>query len=120
MHFILRERPEVRLMPCMFLLVQKLSGDPAEVVGNARKKHGVERYRRLAQLCDSSAGARNWSDAQLLYHPAPASSMSVLLGKLTEWKNLETRCQARAGESVPPTLRTLVLRDMCPRRLYDT
>ena len=40
-------------------LVHRLEGEPAEVVRLARNKHGLEQYRRLAQLCDPAAGGRN-------------------------------------------------------------
>ena len=90
-------------------LVHRLDGDPAEVVRNSANKPGIEQYRCLAQLCDPAAGGRLWSDAQRLYYPTPASSVQAIPAKIAEWKNLELRCKARSGESVPPVLRNLAL-----------
>ena len=45
------------------LLVHRLKGDPGEIVRNKARKSGVEQYRSLAQLCDPSAGGRNFVDA---------------------------------------------------------
>ena len=50
--------PEVNAAIKRFL-VHKLDGDPAEVVRNASKKHGLEQYRLLAQLCDPTVSGRN-------------------------------------------------------------
>ena len=63
-------------------------------------------------------GGRIWNDAQQLYHPTPASSLSALPAKLAEWKNLEVRCKARSGETLTPTCRNLALLAMCPGELY--
>ena len=101
-------------------LLHRLEGDPAEVVRSASKKPGVEQYRCLAQLCDPTASGRNWVDSRSLYHPSPASSVQALPAKIAEWETLETRCKERSGESVPATLRTLALLDMCPERLRET
>ena len=105
--------PEVNASIKRFL-VHKLDGDPAEVVRNASKKHGLEQYRLLAQLCDPTVSGRNWNDARWLYHPSPASSIASLPAKIAEWKNLEIRLKARSGETMPTTLRTLALINLCP------
>ena len=100
-------------------LVHRLAGDPGEVVREARRKHALEQYRILAQLCDPAAAGRSWSDSQSLYHPSAATSIMALPAKIVEWKNLETRCKTRTGESVPPTLRTMVLLNLCPTALKE-
>ena len=100
-------------------LVHRLEGDPAEVVRSMAKKNGLEQYRCLAQLCDPSAGGRNWADSQQLYHPSPASSLQGLPSRIAEWEILESRCRSRSGEEVPGTFRTLALIAMCPKSLYE-
>ena len=100
-------------------LVHKLDGDPAEIVQTKAHLPGIEQYRTLAQLCDPTAGGRNWSDAQHLYYPSPAGSLQALPAKIAEWKNLESRCKARSGEKVPPTLRNIALLNLCPSNLKD-
>ena len=53
------------------LMLHKLEGEPAEVVRSVSKRHGLEQYRTLAQLCDPSAGGRNWADAWSMSVLAP-------------------------------------------------
>ena len=105
------------------MLVHRLEGEPAEVVRSVAQAHGLEQYRMLAQLCDPSAGGRNWVDVQRLHHPSPAPNMHSLLSKIAEWKSLEVRVKARSGGAIPPTLRILALINLCPeflqKRLYD-
>ena len=100
-------------------LVHRLTGDPAEIVRTAAAKPAAEQYRCLAQLCDPAAGGRNWSDAKALYHPTSAPNLQSVPARIAEWKSLETRCQARSGEKVPPTLRSMALLNLCPPSLYD-
>merc|ERR1711994_826398 len=84
-------------------LVHRLEGDPAEVVRTqaSANKPGLEQYRCLAQLCDPTAGGRNWLDSKHLYHPTQASSIQGLPAHIAEWKNLEMRVKSRSGEVVP-------------------
>ena len=100
-------------------LVHRLSGEPAEVVRNVSKKHCLEQWRVLAQMCDPSASGRNFTDARMLYNPRCVSQLSQLPARLAEWKNLETKCLSRSGEQVPPTLRVLALLNMCPTSLQE-
>ena len=97
-------------------LIHRLESDPEAVVRSANNegKSGLEQYRRLAQFCDPSAHGHNWTDAQHLFHPSAAPTLQAVPSRILEWKNLETRCKARSGESVPDTLRVLALLSICP------
>ena len=83
------------------LLVHKLEGEPAEVVRSVSRKHGLEQYRTLAQLCDPAAGGRDWADVQKLYHPSASTNLQSVPARIAEWNPSNCGAEKEQGRPCP-------------------
>ena len=100
-------------------LKHRTDGEPLELIRSVTHQHGLEQYRRLAQMCDPTSGGRSWADSKALFNPPRVSHIGEVPARIAEWKTLERRCAARSGESIPSSMRIFALMGMVPQSLCN-